>query len=745
MIAFLEPVNGANALTFDKDHIIYLNGEKFFPIGIYNLGGDPADHALAKACGFNTIQAYVEQWNLAGMQWTVNEAAANGLYIVLNVKNIDVAGYLGHQGQVLDLSTEPARKQALINETIDTFRNDWNLLSFNVCDEPTFYGISPAGWLQGVQYLRNRDTRNRTFGAINDLSQFPAFAGNLDIISCNRYPQFTGPNTSNRGFGQWISLLNEADRTVGTHGVNATVQAFVWTGVSPHIPTEPQIRCQALLGICLGAKSCFAYAMQNSGFHLKNYPGLQNVHKRLNADLLKLSPVWLEASSNAFSVLETYPDIYTYARNVDNAVYLLAVHANEAASLNSAALDMEQTAWNPGRLWVYGEDRLVPVMPGNLVYDSFAPYADHLYTSAFAHTHLIDSEGAIYRAVSQGPPVWTPADQIANLMRDWGWHFTSAPDSPVQSLGTADFDNDGWEDLCVIFDTGEVRILNMNAAGIISNITLGNFKQNWGWWFSAVDTIVKPLGVGDINGDGHADIVTVFDDGTVKAILTNGTNVVGLLTLGNPKQEDGTNLCSGSTAYRPVGVGDLDRDGFGDIFTVNRTGTVVVFKTNGSRISDTLNLYADLHSFKRPIKVADISGDGLADLCTVDCSGRCAALVSNGTLFTHEVELGGIFDDERYHSDQNAVVSLALPYGWGWENSNPADLNFDRRINFLDLVEFCYYWGIELNGNSNLVENIDGNRCPSSSPADINRDGFVNFADFTPLARLWLDNDFSTN
>src|SRR5262249_15642472 len=114
--------------------------------------------------------------------------------------------------------------------------------------------------------------------------------------------------------------------------------------------------------------------------------------------------------------------------------------------------------------------------------------------------------------------------------------------------------------------------------------------------------------VGDFNGDGKADIVSLTrgDTGSVTVALSNGTRFVDT---GGRWHEV---FCFGDEIPR---VGDFNGDGKDDIVTFTRgsSGRVFVALSDGARFVGTAASWHDSFCFGNEIPlVGDFNGDGKA-------------------------------------------------------------------------------------------------------------------------------------
>jgi hypothetical protein len=146
-----------------------------------------------------------------------------------------------------------------------------------------------------------------------------------------------------------------------------------------------------------------------------------------------------------------------------------------------------------------------------------------------------------------------------------------------------------------------------------------------------VDTAWKLMGSGDINGDGFADLIWRHNDGRIAAWLMQAGVVAAaqILTWGGSQavQEDGN--------WHIKAVGDLDGNGKGDLIWQNvATGSLAAWFLDGFAISGAASLSAGVASDLnwQIAGAGDINGDGRADVIWQhSATGRLAAWLMNGS------------------------------------------------------------------------------------------------------------------
>ncbi|MEV4810114.1 FG-GAP repeat domain-containing protein [Micromonospora avicenniae] len=121
------------------------------------------------------------------------------------------------------------------------------------------------------------------------------------------------------------------------------------------------------------------------------------------------------------------------------------------------------------------------------------------------------------------------------------------------------------------------------------------------------------LAPGDVNRDGHDDILGVDADGKLWLYTTTGKGGI------NARVQVG----SGWNMYsRILGAGDLNGDGHGDLLGVDATGVMYAYFSNGNKgWSARSKVFAGWNIYNSIVAIGDLNEDGRNDLVARDADG----------------------------------------------------------------------------------------------------------------------------
>ncbi|EGY18706.1 FG-GAP repeat domain-containing protein [Verticillium dahliae VdLs.17] len=247
--------------------------------------------------------------------------------------------------------------------------------------------------------------------------------------------------------------------------------------------------------------------------------------------------------------------------------------------------------------------------------------------------------------------VWKNTDKYVFKALDSQWATGLAP---RENVNFKDMDGDGFADYVVVYSGGAVKW---------ARNTQNNGKdQNKRNWEAAVTVAPGPQGVPenrvrvqDLDGDGKADYLIVYDGGAVKSFLNTGN------LNSNGEQRNWLDLgtivpgVSGVTGSM-IRFADMDGDGQSDFLAVADDGSIRMWKNLGIVGTKGASL-----------RFADLTGDGKADIVSVNHKGRARAWLNKGL---------GVWDDI-------GEIAPGLDEDLSSATIHFADVNGDKRADFL--------------------------------------------------------------
>ncbi|MFJ7213422.1 FG-GAP repeat domain-containing protein [Amycolatopsis sp. NPDC098790] len=231
-------------------------------------------------------------------------------------------------------------------------------------------------------------------------------------------------------------------------------------------------------------------------------------------------------------------------------------------------------------------------------------------------------------------------------------------------VASGDVTGDGRADLVTRMPDGSLSLYKNNGSNTSpydSGSPIGSSWQGFSWFR-----------VGDVTGDGKADIVAGKPDGTLSLYTNNGSS---------SPFDNGTLIGSAWQQFSHVTLADVTGDGRADLVAAKPDGTLWLYTNNGSNTSPYdfgIQVGAGWAQFAR-IVGEDVTGDGRADLVAAKPDGTLwlytnggsdtapystGSQIGSGWAQFDRVQLGDVTGDDR------ADLTATKPDGTLWLYTN---------------------------------------------------------------------------
>jgi gliding motility-associated-like protein len=236
-------------------------------------------------------------------------------------------------------------------------------------------------------------------------------------------------------------------------------------------------------------------------------------------------------------------------------------------------------------------------------------------------------------------------------------------------LVIGDIDGDGKLDIATSNKSG-------NSVSVLRNVTtgIGNISFD-----AKIDYPVStfPYGIvlGDLDGDNKIDIITASANSANTISILRNTSTSGVINF-----EPQVNFSTGYSAY-DVAIGDLNKDGKGDLAIANANGNFVSLLTNISSGIGNINFGTHIdfptNAILNNVQLGDIDGDGNLDLAACDAANelsifRNTSIIGGAINFSNRID----FVNEN---NANSVVIGDLD-GDGLNDLATANYEFNNNI-----------------------------------------------------------------
>ncbi len=357
---------GKREITFRKDHVMLIDGEPFFPLGVWTVNGNkPMSEKMriAAEAGFNIAMCDGDQ---------IDDAADAGLLAMLKIME-----------KLPEFKTREQfdRWDNAYRKELARLGTHPSLVAYFITDEPAWGGRPALPIQKAYRYVAELDPYRPILlneaprGKPEDLR---SYAAACDAWGVDIYP-VPGPNPHSElddkmmtSVGKYTDICRETVRDAKP--VWMTLQAFAWgvlTKRPPVYPAHEENRFMAYNAIAHGATGLFYWGINTNG--VENWPFVAELGRTIR-ELRSISG-FLVGETIRKELSADAPEICILHKRAGNKnCYIL---------LNESGKNLEAKISGklPAKLFVLNENRTVSPENGMFA-DRFAPYSVHVYTDS---------------------------------------------------------------------------------------------------------------------------------------------------------------------------------------------------------------------------------------------------------------------------------------------------------------------------------------------------------------------------
>lgn len=397
IISSLCPGQRPSVVTINPDGVLVVNGRKILPIGFSN--GPPPDgrtpdgraafSEIKDAGGtfFRTGVRGNDRWSQAAIeqeQVLMDAAAQYGLYCWPRLHELS------------SLEEKNTRKELLLRQVIDRFKNHAGLLLWKNVDEPQWGGTPAEPMVRAYKLIKELDPNHPvglTQAPRGTVEQLRPYNTAADILLLDIYPIGYPPGMHSLKPNKEISMVGDYTKFIkqaaGDKPVWMVLQ-IAWSGVikpgkTLRFPTFAQERFMTYQAIINGARGLIYFggnveqAMSPDDARLGwNWTFWRRVLRPVLEEIgnnSPLAPALVAPGSKLPVQIRGADDVEFCVREVGSDIYILACkREGKTVEVNFSGLP----AWSGQGQVMYESPRIVQAKNGTFT-DWFAPFDVHVY------------------------------------------------------------------------------------------------------------------------------------------------------------------------------------------------------------------------------------------------------------------------------------------------------------------------------------------------------------------------------
>lgn len=328
---------------------IMLNGERFFPLAMYNVWPTNQLQTVADA-GFNSVQLYDPD------QETLDSY-------------LDACESAGLKAMVYPCGSVEDCTEANIVTQVNALKDKPAMLMWYLIDEPANQALSPTTIKARSDLVKSLDPNHMTMQSHAGTGSYSSYKDSADVHSPQIYPieKQTGSVLQN---AEWIDICRF--NTEDIDPIFPALQAFMNWGW-PRLPTKAELKVMSYLSIIHGAKGIIYYTYYGSQFLMTDNPAWWIDVAEVATQLNGLIPTFL-SDDHVSQATASNTNIHILTKDVGGKRHILAANASSGAVEGVTIANLVDGAYT-----VVGETRSETASSGSFS-DDFTGYQVHVYT-----------------------------------------------------------------------------------------------------------------------------------------------------------------------------------------------------------------------------------------------------------------------------------------------------------------------------------------------------------------------------
>jgi len=362
----------ASKVYIDNNNITIVNGEPFFPLGLY-IASDPNTDASIRELDeiadspFNTIMNYkINVGSIEQIRHYLDAVNERKLKIIYSIKDF-YKGTEYYPGKIDNYEGEDEMVRGVITE----FKHHPAILAWYINDElPSKY---IPRLIKRYKTVKALDPDHPIWSVIYQVDELKSYLDTTDVIGADPYPIPEKPISM---VSEWTEMVNKAAGTKKAVWMVPQAHNLSLYSKEKHVvgPTFDQMRCMAYQCLTNDANGLIFYSFPDLKRDPLGFEKRWTDVKRLGTEISSLMPVLLSTDTiPKVQLLSGAQHIHFFVKCYDGKFYIIAVNTSDKAQDAEFTISEEVKS-----VKVLFEDRFI-IMDKYHLKDTFPSIAVHIY------------------------------------------------------------------------------------------------------------------------------------------------------------------------------------------------------------------------------------------------------------------------------------------------------------------------------------------------------------------------------